>query len=228
MVKFSRKNSLDHFQKMVQEMYGLPDDRLFSLWDLISNQERFTMRALKGIRKGKTDKLKKNLLISFSWLMAVANRLHINAEDAVWKRFPAKCSYCGSGSCQCKTVKAAKKPKFFRDVANRPGTLAGVQKMFRLIYPPESRNLFEAGVHLAEEMGELSEAVHCFLGEHQKKQFQQIEVELADYISCIFGVANSAKIDVAKELEKFYWKNCHDCHKSPCECNFTTVAKFES
>jgi len=228
MVHFSRKYSLDKFQKMIQEMYGLPDDRLFSLWDLLSNQERFTMRALKGIRKGNIKKLKANLLISLSWLLAVANRLHINTEDATWKRFPAKCSYCGKNPCQCKVIKSSKKAKFFRDITVRPGTLAGFQKMFRSIYPPESRSLFEAGVHLAEEMGELSETVHCFLGEHQKKQFGQIETELADYISCLFGVANSAKIDVAKELEKFYWKNCHDCHKLPCECNFTTVAKFKS
>lgn len=228
MAKFSRKNSLHQFQKMIQEIYGLPDDRLFSIWDLLSNQERFTMRALKGIRKGNIKKLKINLLIAFSWLLAVANRLHISAEEATWARFPARCSYCGQSPCQCRKIRPSKKAKFFRDITGRPGNLAGFQKMFRLIYSPESRSLFEAGVHLAEEMGELSETIHCYLGEHQKRQFRQIEIEIADYISCIFGVANSAKIDVPKELEKFYWKNCHDCHKLPCECNFTTVAKFKS
>jgi NTP pyrophosphatase (non-canonical NTP hydrolase) len=228
MTKFSKNYSVEKLQKMIGEIYGLPDDRLFSIWDLISNQERFTMRALKGIRKGDRKKLKDNLLISFSWLMAVANRLHINIEEATWKRFPLKCSYCGQSPCECKKIKSGGKAKFFRDISGRPGSLAGFQKMFRSIYPPDSRSLFEAGVHLAEEMGELSEAVHCYLGEHQKQQFEQIELEAADYVSCVFGVANSAKIDVSKELEKFYWKNCHDCHKSPCECNFTTVAKFKS
>lgn len=228
MVKFGRNKSLSQFQDLVSQIYGLPDDRLFSLWDLISNQERFTMRALKGIRKGKIRKIRANLLIAFSWLMAVANRLHINADKATWNRFPARCSYCGQAPCGCRKNKANKKAKFFRDISSRPGTLAGYQKMFRFIYPPESRSLFEAGVHLAEEMGELSETIHCYLGEHKKMQFRQIEIEIADYISCIFGVANSAKINVARELEKFYWKNCHDCHKLPCECNFTTVAKFKS
>lgn len=228
MVKFSRKNSLGQFQGAILKIYGLPDDRIFSLWDLLSNQERFTMRALKGIRKGNVEKMKTNLLIAFSWMMAVANRLRIDVEDVVWKRFPAKCSYCGQAPCQCKIIKSKNKAKFFRDIASRPGTLAGFQRLFQLIYPAESRSLFEAGVHLAEEMGEMSEAAHCFLGEHQKKQFEQIEVELADYVSCVFGVANSAKIDIAKELEKFYRKNCHECHKAPCECNFTTVAKFKS
>lgn len=228
MVKFNRKESLTRFQNIIDEIYGLPDDRLFSLWDLLSNQERFITRALKGIRKGNKKKIKINLLIAFSWLMAVANRLHINAEEATWSRFPAKCSYCGQDLCGCKKIKSSKKARFFRDTASRPGSVAGFQKMFRFIYPPESRSLFEAGVHLAEEMGELSEAVHCHLGEHRKKQFRQIEIEIADSISCIFGVANSAEINVARELEKFYWKNCHDCHKLPCECNFTMVAKFKS
>src|SRR4030043_1686799 len=186
MAHFSRKYSLDKLQKMIQEVYGLPDDRLFSVWDLLSNQERFTMRALKGVRKGNIKKLKINLLIAFSWLLAVANRLHTNAEDATWARFPAKCSYCGHSPCRCKKIKSGQNAKFFRDITGRPGNLAGFQKMFRLIFPPESRGLVEAGVHLAEEMGELSETIHCWLGEHQKKQFGQIETELADYISCLF------------------------------------------
>ncbi len=226
--KFTRKKSLGRFQELIGQIYSLPDDRLFSLWDLMSNQERFTMRALKGMRKKDKRKLVKNVLISFSWLIALANRLHIDADDAVWARFPARCSYCGKSPCQCRAVKSKAKAKFFRNVVHRPGTLAGYQKMFGQIYPPQFRSPFEAGVHLAEEVGELSEAIHCFLGEHQRSQFRQIEMEIADVISCIFGVANSARIDVAGELEKFYSRNCHDCHKLPCECSFKIVAKYKS
>jgi len=228
MSKFSSNQSLGDFQNLVSDIYSLPDDRLFSLWDLVSNQERFTMRALKGIRKGNTDKIKTNLLIAFSWTMAVANRLKIDVEEAVWSRFPARCTYCGGSSCVCKKIKSAKKTKFKRKVELKPGSLAGFQKMFEAIYPSSSRNLFEAGVHLAEEMGEQSEAIHRFLGEHKKNLFKEIEVEIADYISCIFGVANSANIQIAKGLEKMYWKNCHVCHELPCECNFSSVGKFKS
>jgi NTP pyrophosphatase (non-canonical NTP hydrolase) len=228
MYKYSKKESLSKFQELIQKIYGLPDDRLFSLWDLVSNQERFTMRALKGIRKNDKNKLSKNLLISFSWLMAIANRLHLDVEEETWKRFPARCSYCGTKPCSCKKQKASPKARFIRNINLKPGSLSGFQKMFSDIYPASGRSLSEAGVHLAEEMGELSEAIHCFLGEHKKNQFDQIGIEIADFISCVFGVANSAKIDVAGELAKMYFKNCHVCHEVECRCNFNFVGKYRS
>jgi NTP pyrophosphatase (non-canonical NTP hydrolase) len=228
MYKFSSKESLFDFQSLINDIYSLPDDRLFSLWDLVSNQERFTMRALKGIRKGDLKKIKLNLLIAFSWIMAVANRLKINTEDITWSRFPFRCSYCGENPCVCKKIKNSKKAYFKRKIDLKPGSMVGFQKMFASVYPSSERDLFVAGIHLAEEMGELSEAVHRFLGEHKKNLFREIEVEIADYISCVFGVANSANIQIAKELEKMYWKNCHVCHKLPCDCNFSSVGKFKS
>lgn len=186
------------------------------------------MRALKGIRKGDVEKLKFNLLISLSWLMAIGNRLHIDIGEEVWKRFPGLCSYCGGNPCQCKKIRP-KKRKYVKIVdSRRPKNLAGFQKMFNSIYPPEGRTLFHAGVHLAEEVGEVGEAVHNYLGQHRKKQFENIKRETADLVSCIFGVANSAEIDVAKELGKMFSNNCHICHKNPCTCNFTSVSSLRT
>ena len=227
MKKFLFQESLSQFQNFISDVYNLPDDRLFSISDLLSNQERFTMRAIKGIRKGDKKKLKINLLIAFSWLMAVTNRFHIDSEEATWRRFPAVCSYCGRQPCVCKKTHPSKRKKITRKRSLKPRKLSDFQKMFSLIYPPKSRTLSHAGVHLAEEMGELNESIHCFLGEHKNRQFEEIKDEIADYISCIFGVANSAGIDMAKELAKIYYKNCHVCHKIPCICNFSFVAKFK-
>lgn len=100
--------------------------------------------------------------------------------------------------------------------------------MFAAIYPSETRTLDEAGVHLAEEMGELSEAAHFFLGAHSKTIFQGAIEEMADYISCVFGVANSARINVTIELAKMYRNNCHVCHKYPCICSFSSVSRIKS
>jgi len=228
MAKFSQKESLLHFQNFINTVYNLIDDRLFSLSDLLSNQERFTMRALKGIRKGDRKKLKINLLIALSWLMAIANRFHINVEGAVWRRFPFACSYCGKAPCVCKRIRPLKRIKIVKEKSLQPKNLSDFQKMLSLVYPATSRNLFESGIHLAEEMGELSEAIHAFLGEHKNKQFENIEEEIADFVSCLFGVANSAKIDVAKELSRMYYNNCHVCHKAPCVCKFSFVAEFKT
>jgi len=100
--------------------------------------------------------------------------------------------------------------------------------MFGEIYPVASRTLADAGVHLAEEMGETSEAVHNYLGQHLGKQFDDIKIEVADYISCIFSVANSADFNVSKELSEMFYKNCHVCHKVPCICSFSTVVKYRN
>lgn len=225
---FYRTQSLSQFQEFINHVYGLPDDRLYSIFDLLTHQQRFTMRALKGIRKGSPDKIKINLLVAFSWLMAISNRLHIDAEEETWKRFPFCCSYCGETPCICKKEKISKRRKVKEKPTLRPNALASFQEMFGKIYPAKSRTLADAGVHLAEETGEVSEAVHNFLGQHLKKQFEDIKLEIADYTSCIFGVANSAGIDVAKELERMFYKNCHVCHRVPCECRFTTVAQFKT
>lgn len=220
--------TIKDFQRFVEAVYALPDDRLYSIWDLLTQQQRFTMRALKGARKGDPNKLRLNLLISLSWLMSIANRLHINVEDALWRRFPYVCSYCGQKPCNCRTTHPAARKKVSADPKLRPETMSDFQHMFGEIYPPSKRTLADAGVHLAEEMGEVSEGIHNYLGQHNEKQFENIKFEVADFLSCTFGVANSANIDVGAELSKMFSDNCHVCHKAPCECNFSAVAGIKT
>ena len=228
MIGFLPKGSLSSFQEVNEQIYGLPNDRLFSVSDLISNTERFTMRALKGIRKNDMEKLKKNLMIALSFATAVANRFHIDIEEITWKRFPGKCSYCGKAPCVCKKIKPSKRVKIIRESSKKPSTLAEFQAMFNHIYPSDARTLSDVGVHLAEEMGELSEAAHFYLGDHSSQLFKETREELADYVSCFFGVANSADIDVAKTLYEMFDNGCHVCHKAPCVCSFSHIVRFRS
>ena len=100
--------------------------------------------------------------------------------------------------------------------------------MFNEIYPVSKRTITDAGIHLAEEIGEMSEAISNYLGQHLEKQFDDIKFEMADVVSCIFGVANSANIDCAKELSIMFANNCHVCHKAPCICSFSKVIKTKS
>lgn len=222
-------NSVSDFQQTVLTVYGYPDDRLFSLSDLLSNQQKFAMRALKGIRKNDSCKLQLNLLISLAWCMAIANRLHINVEDCIWNRFPLHCSYCGKKPCGCKKDKKKSRSKVL--VTNpklKPSSIQGYQQMFEKIYPSLERSLAGAGIHFAEETGELSEAIHSQMGTHDIQQFKEIELEMSDFVSCFFGVANSAQIHVQKELQQMFGNGCHSCHSSPCRCSFDHVAHFKS
>ena len=88
MASVKENTTIKEYQNFVEEVYRLPNDRDFSLWDMISNVERFMMRGLKGIRKGDREKTKTNLLIAFSWFMSIMNQLHIDIEERVWRRFP--------------------------------------------------------------------------------------------------------------------------------------------
>jgi len=219
---------LRDFQKKIYDIYGLPDDRHFSVHDLLANQNRFSMRALKGIRKKDKRKVKVNLIIAFCWTLAIANRLHIDLGNAVWKRFPNLCSYCGKSPCQCKKIRPKKRKKLKIISDGRPSNIREFQQMFDKIYPAGKRTVIDAGTHLAEEAGETSEAISIYLGEHKKSQFKDIENELADWTSTMFGLANSAKFNIDNELEKNFKNGCHVCKRTPCQCNFSHIAKFDS
>ncbi|MES2203500.1 MAG: hypothetical protein V4474_04225 [Patescibacteria group bacterium] len=225
MVSLKKNPTLNDFQSFNRSVYGRPDDRMYSVTDLLTLSQRFAMRALKGIRKGAKDKIEVNLLVSFSFLFALANRLHICLEDELWTRFPMQCSYCAHSPCVCKKTKPLKRPRLKIDETLRPYTIREFQTMFSIIYPAERRTLAEAGMHMAEEFGEVAEALHNFLGQHQNKQFEAVKHEIADSISCVFSIANSAKIDVSKGLASMFKNNCHMCKEAPCVCTFDVIAK---
>jgi len=220
--------TIKKFQGFIKEVYGLSNNRYFSLGDMVINMERFLMRGLKGIRKKNDQKTKINLLLSLSWFMSIMNRLHIDIEDEIWKRFPYLCSYCGTYPCLCKKEKVEKRRKVIINNKKRPKTLKQFQKMFDDIYPSSARTLEHAGVHLAEEVGEFSEAIMTFRGAHKDEDFSRVELEAADLSSCLVGVFNSLEEDIADGLVKLYSKNCHVCKKAPCICSFKDIIDFKS
>ena len=220
--------SIQGFQNFIETVYGPKNNRHYSVWDTLANIDRFSMRALKGIRKGDNNKTKTNLLITLSWFMSFLNQLHIDLEEKTWVRFPYLCSYCGNCPCLCKKIKVQKRKTVKIDNKLKPKTLEDFQRMFQKIYPQESRTLEHAGIHLAEEMGELSEAFHVFQNNHSDASFNQVVLESADFFSCVMGVANSSKINLTKELAIFFKGGCHVCHHTPCTCTFEETAKFKS
>lgn len=220
--------TIKEYQDFIKEVYGLPNDRYFSQWDMLTNVGRFAMKGLKGIRKKEKDKAKINLLISLSWLMSMMNQFHIDIEDEVWKRFPYLCSYCGSCPCFCKERKIEKRQKVFVDDKKHPKILKDFQNMFSKIYPSETRTVEHAGIHLAEELGEVEEAILTYRGGHKESDFDKIPLEAADLFSCFMSVFNSLELDVAKELSIMFSNNCHVCKNAPCTCSFKDIAGFQS
>ena len=224
----SADTTIRQYQDFIREVYGMPNERHFDVWDMLSNVQRFAMRGLKGIRKGDHEKTRLNLLISMSWFLSLLNRLHIDLEDVVWKRFPHLCSYCASCPCICRKNKIQARQPVPVDDAKRPVRLSDFQAMFESIYPPRSRTLEHAGVHLAEELGEFSEAILAYKGEHMEEHFRDVVQEAADVFSCMVGVFNSLGISISGELSGMFSNNCHTCGKAPCECDFNSIVKFSS
>ncbi len=228
MASLKRNTTIKEYQNFTKKVYGLSNDRFFSLWDMITNMERFMMRGLKGIRKKDREKTKINLLIAFSWFISIMNQLHVDIESEVWKRFPYLCSYCAVCPCSCSEKKCKKRKKVSINKGKKPKTLEEFQNMLNKIYPAEKRTIEHTGVHLAEEAGEFSEAILTYRGGHEDKDFKNIELEAADLFSCIMGVFNSLGMNVAKELSVMFSNNCHVCKNAPCTCNFKDITNFKS
>ncbi len=228
MASVKPNTTIKEYRAFVEEVYGLSNDRYFSVADMLANVERFIMRGLKGIRKNDKEKARINLLVSFSWFASMMNQLHIDIEDEIWKRFPYLCSYCATCPCSCKEKKLEKRQRVFIDEKKRPKTLEEFQNMFSKIYLPEKRSIEHAGVHLAEELGEFSEAILTYRGGHRDEDFENIELEAADLFSCFIGVFNSLGMNLAKELSIMFSNNCHVCKNAPCTCNFINITKFKS
>jgi NTP pyrophosphatase (non-canonical NTP hydrolase) len=227
MVNFTENGTIADFQQLAVEVYSEKDDRLYSTPDLVVQIQRFMMRALKGIRKNDNAMLKMNLVISLAWFMALCNRLHIDIEEEVWKRFPYVCSYCAKKPCICRKSRPEKRIFTKPDQQLRPKTMRDFQRMHEEIYPSENQTIFEVGVHAGEEVGEIAEAIHNYLSQHKDGLFEEVRLELADFISCLFDVANLINMNLAKELSEMFKEGCHVCHNVPCICTFEEVADFK-
>ena len=228
MASLYRTSTIHDLQEFERAVYGLNNDRLYSTFDMLTQVQRFITRALKGIRKEEKKKATLNLLITMLWFMSLMNQLHINVQEVTQNRFPNRCSYCGNRPCSCRKEKRTTRKKFDAAPIGKVLTIAELQGMFAAIYPARTRTLEHAGIHLAEELGELAEAIMAFRGNLKDREFEKISQEAADFVSCLFGVCNSWDIDVAQELARMFSRNCHVCRQAPCACTPTFIANFAS
>jgi len=231
-MRIAANTTVQGVQRFVRYVYGPADSRFFGPDELLSNVLRFTMRGLKGIRKGDQDKAALNLVISFAWFVSLMNTLDVDILKETWRLFPGICPYCRSAPCkgkQCKKRGGTRVPDLSRSAhGRRPTTLTGLQLMFNRIYPASARGLYQAGIHLAEEVGELVESFLAYKGTHKDKDFDNVIVESIDYLSCLLGTFSSLQVRLSRELAASFSNNCHVCHLLPCKCSFDTIVGFTS
>jgi len=229
MVALGVSESLDELQRVVAQVYGKPNDRWFDLADMATNVSRFTMRSVKAVRRREIERIEKNLAVAFSWFTSSANRLHMSLSEITWRRFPYRCATCKRCPCYCGDKSQS---EGYETKGRRPRSISQVQEMFAAIYPAEQRTLEHGAIHLVEEMGEYQEAILMYRTRHRHSDLKQIEIEAADYISCVMGVYTSIDHEysscngAARSLANLFAHNCHECSSAPCTCSFDSVLNY--
>lgn len=130
MPSIKKEITITEYQDFVREVYGLNNDRYFNTDGMLTQIQRFAMRALKGVRKNDQEKIKNNLIISLSWYISLLNQFHIKLEEEIWKKFPYFCSYCAVCPCSCLKNRPNQRQKIAIDQSKKPKTLAEFQTMF--------------------------------------------------------------------------------------------------
>lgn len=197
------------------QIYAIPDDRLYSVLDLLYYNQHFFFKYQKSAQKAKIDI--DALIVSLEWFLALINRYHLDLEAASWKRYPFKCPFCMDIPCSCQTdAKIAQKTG--RPPIGKPATINDWQKMLEKIYPAD--NIDDLHRDHLSCCDDLNHRIRLFMSEKEKCHFENIERLSADYFIAYLRLANVLKIDLAKEINQLFKRGCYVCHQSPCICNF--------
>jgi NTP pyrophosphatase (non-canonical NTP hydrolase) len=222
-------SSLEDFQARNDAVYRQVNDRHYSAERMFARLHRHITHVLKAVRKGEQEKrpeayehIMYHLCMAFSWSLSMLNRYHINLADDMWRRFPGVCPYCGEAPCCCKKRPKDRQKLVGKTRGQQPISFRDWQKMFAEVYP---NIVLVSAIHLAEEAGEVNEALHAHSATHQDDNFWKIVEELVDVVTNIFGVANCLKLDLAAGMAAYFSDGCPRCKKPVCECGFVLSDK---
>jgi len=227
-INLHRRRRLDHWYHTINRIYWQQNLRRTS-----AEVFGHLVETIGGISLLETDKKKKGadprsfVIKAIAWWLALCGKLRIRSvEEMIWAKFPGVCSYCLKvpHSSNCKS--SGNSPDWGRlqligSKAARPSSLGEWQRMFRDIYPATLEN--PAGRiygHLAEEMGELAEAIRVF---EVVPGF--VLNEAPDVFAWILQIQNSLDHQSTSpgdwlEIEfcRSYPDLCRYCAAEACEC----------
>lgn len=207
-------SSLQAFQELNKEIYRRTNDRNFDDWALFCYVLRHVTRGLKNVRKKDHKTTQWHLCMALSWSLGLFNRLHVNLASRMWKAFPGHCPYCLTAPCSCSERRQERLPPK-EPSCQEPKSICQWQEMFARIYPG---TLQESAIHLAEETGEVGEALRNFLATHRKAWFEKTVEEMIDLVTNIFAVANRLNIDLAGGMAHSFEGGCPGCLHQSCRC----------
>ncbi|MFC1686602.1 hypothetical protein ACFLZS_01580 [Patescibacteria group bacterium] len=211
--------TLKQSQNLIQDIYGIPDDRLYEIEDLLYYEQKFILRYIQLLRSKDNEGITENLIVAIAWFMALMNRYHFDLEKITWKRYSYKCPFCMDIPCSCSEKGDPKAKKTGRPTSRKPKSLKEWQEVIKKIYPDE--NINEVNFKILYQTNNLSYLFRNFLHKKEKKFFQEVETQSADCLVLFIRALNVLEIDLGEEFDKFFSDGCYVCHKTPCECNYT-------
>jgi NTP pyrophosphatase (non-canonical NTP hydrolase) len=213
-------DSLKMFQKHLRKMYQITNDRLYLTPEIVILLQKSTTTLLKAVRKGNETSLRISLPLSFGWLCAVGNRMHIDLEGELFRYFPEVCPYCGRCPCQRELHNSGGRKRFNLSQSSSSKGLSDCQLMLAKIYP--NNTLIDSAQHLVEEVSEVAVALYQFTGTHKEEYLNMIALELIDVFAHLCAVATCSGIDLAESVTKMFGSGCPNCNRHVCVCTFSS------
>ncbi|MFA7244182.1 MAG: hypothetical protein WC080_02765 [Patescibacteria group bacterium] len=210
--------SLNDILLRIEAIYQVPDDRLYSVEDLLYNHQRFLTAYMEEQNKNRLPEAFNNMMVSFAWLFAFVNRFHIDLPENLWKRYSYKCPFCLEIPCICNELEPQKSQKTGRPPSRKPQDISEWQEILLKIYPVSKVKNYH--LKLRSKFEELMSAFRAFVREKRKSRFREIEILTADYFVMLLRIFNYFKIDFKDEFLAMFKDGCHVCKKTPCECNY--------
>ena len=199
----------------------------------------YAVRHVGYLSKALTQRLEteKEFLRSFSWLIALANNLSIDLEEAILQRYPGVCPYCHSTRCVC--VKTGKKPNqqmpaykipeelFYlaQPILREPHSFHRASDVISEVYPNNLTTWDAIGAwkhtsKFSEELAEIHEAYSKYFA--KKKPISAVAEEFADLFAWLLTAWRIAlpNVNVDESFITYYQDGCPVCARHVnCNCS---------
>lgn len=206
--------SLDDWQRMFAYIYDEKDKRDYTLADILLHIQEEAAKIDEGIRKEDGSEIRNAVPHLFCWILSFCNMAGIDAEQAIWAKYPAICPYCNrEENCMCIT-EDEKPHQWFRNEGGRmPASLDDWQEMFQRIYGRINKTtwVIQVWLHVHEELGELSR-------EFRLEETSNAREELADCFAWLVAFCNKLGIKLNESTWEIYPGVCSVCKQDKCQC----------
>jgi hypothetical protein len=210
--------TIEDLIKINRSIYGVGDDRLYSVDDLLYYNQKYILRFIDSA-ESKSEQAKSDLIVALFWYIALIFRYHIDIESELWKHYSYKCPRCMDIPCSCQGIDIDERKKTGRPPSRLPGSLSEWQAMILKIYPNDT--LPDVGNKLIKYLDKLSFCFRNYIKKPNEKNLKELEYRTIDYFVLVFEAMNLMNIDLDNEISTMFKRGCYVCHKIPCICNYS-------